>query len=243
MNEKLTFADVIDLLAKKAKISKKDAESFLRELFAIIYDNILENEIVKVKDFGSFKPTLISSRESVDVNTGLKIQIPAHYRLTFTPDKTLKDLVNKPFASFESILLDDTADVTPSFATETVASSTDEEEEDIPVITLTADEPKLPEPESAEPETNNKPQDKSPVRQTETGYTQTVSPIISPNYNYSYVSQDKDGERKTTISVPITEIISASQPQITSSAIEKEIVVENSPTEEIQHSINRNSSD
>lgn len=125
MNDKLTFQDIVDLLAKKAKISKKDSDSFLRELFAIIYDNIIENEAVKVKDFGVFKPTLINSRESVNVNTGQKFYIPAHYRLTFTPDKTLKELVNKPFALFESVLLEGDLDLnevvfeqTDSFADE-----------------------------------------------------------------------------------------------------------------------------
>ncbi|MDH6354919.1 nucleoid DNA-binding protein/nucleoid-associated protein YgaU [Dysgonomonas sp. PH5-45] len=116
MNEKLTLQDITALLAKQAKISKKDAESFLKELFALISENILDNESVSIKDFGTFKPTLINSRESVNVNTGEKIRIPAHIRLTFSPDKALKELVNKPFSAFETTLLYDGNDVLPNNA-------------------------------------------------------------------------------------------------------------------------------
>lgn len=120
MNEKLTLQDLVDLLAQKAKISKKEADAFFKELFAIITENVYENEPVKIKDFGVFKLTPVSSRESVNVNTGEKIEIPAHYRLSFQADKTLKELVNKPFASFETILLDGEDGVTPPPATEVV---------------------------------------------------------------------------------------------------------------------------
>lgn len=107
MNEKLVLQDLVDALSKKSNITKKDADLFFRELFQLILERIFEDDIVKIKDFGTFKLTAISSRESVDVNTGEKIEIPAHQRLTFLPDKMLKNLVNKPFSQFETILLDD----------------------------------------------------------------------------------------------------------------------------------------
>lgn len=110
MNEKLTLQDLVDLLVQQKEITKKDAELFLKELFTVLSDTIYNNESVKVKDLGTFKLTTVSRRESVDVNTGEKIEIPAHYRLSFQADKALKDLVNKPFASFESILLEDDED-------------------------------------------------------------------------------------------------------------------------------------
>lgn len=107
MNEKLTLQDLVDQLALKKGMTKKDAELFLKEFFSVLTDTLCTNESVKIKEFGSFKLTTVSRRESVDVNTGEKIEIPAHYRLSFQPDKELKELVNKPFASFESILLED----------------------------------------------------------------------------------------------------------------------------------------
>lgn len=106
MNEKLTLQDLVDLLAQKKGITKKDAELFLKEFFSVLSDTLCDNEAVKVKDLGTFKLTTVSRRESVDVNSGEKIEIPAHYRLSFQPDKELRELVNKPFASFESIPLE-----------------------------------------------------------------------------------------------------------------------------------------
>ena len=107
MNEKLTLQDIVVLLAKKADITQKDADKFYRELVQLILECIYKNETVKIKDFGTFKLVSISERESVDVNTGEKIVIPPHYKMSFTPDRSLKDLVNKPFAHFESVVLDD----------------------------------------------------------------------------------------------------------------------------------------
>lgn len=107
MNERLTLQDLIDLLAEKQGRTKKDAESFLRELFAVITENIENNESVKIKDFGTFKLVKVNARKSVDVNTGESIEIPSHYKLSFIPDKSLKEAVNRPFAHFESVLLED----------------------------------------------------------------------------------------------------------------------------------------
>lgn len=107
MNEKLSLQDLVDLLSKKAKITKKDADSFFREFFQLILERIFDNDFVKIKDFGTFKLISVSSRESVNVNTGEKIEIPSHYKLSFIPDKVLKNLVNKPFSQFETILLED----------------------------------------------------------------------------------------------------------------------------------------
>lgn len=107
MSERLTLQDLIDLLAKKQEITKKDAETFLRELFTIIAETIETNDAVKVKDFGTFKLVKVNARKSVDVNTGEAIEIAAHYKLSFTPDKSLRETINRPFAHFESVLLED----------------------------------------------------------------------------------------------------------------------------------------
>lgn len=107
MNDKLLLQDLVVLLAKKSGITQKDADKFFRELFQLILERIYENDIVKIKDLGTFKLVEISSRESVDVNTGEKIEIPAHFKMTFTPDRSLKELVNEPFAHFESVVLED----------------------------------------------------------------------------------------------------------------------------------------
>lgn len=107
MNERLTLQDLVDLLAEKQGGTKKDSEAFLRELFAVITENIENNESVKIKDFGVFKLVKVNARRSVDVNTGESIEIPSHYKLSFIPDKSLKEAVNRPFAHFESVILED----------------------------------------------------------------------------------------------------------------------------------------
>lgn len=107
MNERLTLQDLIDSLSQKQGMTKKDAETFLRELIAVISENIEALDPVKIKDFGTFKPVKVNARKSVDVNTGETIEIPAHYKLSFTPDKSLKEAVNHPFSHFESVVIEE----------------------------------------------------------------------------------------------------------------------------------------
>lgn len=129
MNERLSLQDLIDLLAKNQEITKKDAESFLRELIAVISENIENNEPVKIKDFGVFKLVMVNARRSVDVNTGEAIEIAAHYKLSFTPDKLLKDAINRPFAHFESVILEEGV----SFENVEKEDASEEETEDVAV--------------------------------------------------------------------------------------------------------------
>lgn len=144
MNERLSLQDLIDILAKKQDITKKDAEAFLRELVAVISDTIEGNESVKIKDFGVFKLVKVSARKSVDVNTGEAIEIPPHYKLSFTPDRVLKEAINRPFSHFESVVLEEgltfenieEEKIEEPEATETVAPVVEEpsKEEDKPII-------------------------------------------------------------------------------------------------------------
>lgn len=107
MSERLTLQDLVDLLAEKQGITKKDSEAFIRELVDLTSETVAAKDFVRIKDFGTFKLTAVKARKSVDVNTGEDIEIKAHYKLSFTPDKVLREGVNKPFAHFESILLEE----------------------------------------------------------------------------------------------------------------------------------------
>ncbi len=107
MENKITLSDLIDLLATRADISNNESDAFLKTFFEIITETLAKDEVVKIKDFGTFKLTPIQARESVDVNTSEKIEIPAHNRLSFSPATALKELVNKPFSHFETILLNE----------------------------------------------------------------------------------------------------------------------------------------
>lgn len=137
MNERLSLQDLIDLLAKKQGIAKKEAETFLRELIAVISESIESYDPVRIKDFGVFKLVKVNARKSVDVNTGEAIEIPAHYKLSFNPDKSLKEVINRPFAHFESVILED------GVSFENVESETEEdiaEEEDDSTDTISIEE-------------------------------------------------------------------------------------------------------
>ena len=107
MNEKITLQDLINLFGEKQGMSKKDAELFVRTLFDLIEEALATEKYVKVKGFGTFKLTEVDSRESVNVNTGERIEIQGHTKVSFTPDTTMKDLINKPFAHFETVILND----------------------------------------------------------------------------------------------------------------------------------------
>lgn len=107
MNERLNISDLAALLAEYTAKDKKLTELFLKELLAVISEALLDERIVKVKGLGTFKVIQVEERESIHVNTGERFVIPAHSKLTFIPDKELKEQVNKPFASFETTELND----------------------------------------------------------------------------------------------------------------------------------------
>ena len=107
MENRITLANLADLLAKRANVPCSESEAFLKSLFELIPETLSGDETVKIKDFGTFKLVPVQARESVDVNSGEKMEIPAHNRLSFFPATALKELVNKPFSHFESVLLNE----------------------------------------------------------------------------------------------------------------------------------------
>ncbi|MCC8146802.1 MAG: HU family DNA-binding protein [Bacteroidales bacterium] len=109
MSEKLNMQELISLLAEKSGINKKDAEIFLREYFNQITEALLEDKIAKVKKIGTFKLSLVLDRESVDVNNGTRVLIPAHNKVSYTPDSQLAKKINEPFALFEPVEVEENA--------------------------------------------------------------------------------------------------------------------------------------
>lgn len=109
MNEKKTIQDIIESLAENQGMNKKEAELFVKGMFNLIEEALTTEKYVKVKGLGTFKLTEVDSRESVNVNTGERIEIQGHTKISFTPDSTLKELINKPFSHFETVILDEEA--------------------------------------------------------------------------------------------------------------------------------------
>lgn len=107
MNEKITLQDLVDLLSEKNDMTKKSADAFFRGMFELIEEALTNEKYVKIKGLGTFKLTEVDSRESMNVNTGERIEIQGHTKVSFTPDTTMKELINKPFSHFETVILND----------------------------------------------------------------------------------------------------------------------------------------
>lgn len=105
MNNKVTLQDLADQLSNISGQSKKLSEAFLRALTEIIEDSLEKDGIAKVKGIGTFKIITIEERKSVSVTDGSAVVIPAHKKITFTPEKELKEAVNKPYEHLETYIL------------------------------------------------------------------------------------------------------------------------------------------
>ena len=104
---KLTINDIAAVLVDKNGLDRREANQFVTELFAVIMERLNAGEQVKVRGLGTFRIIDVEPRESVSVRTGERVTISGHSKLTFTPDATMKELVNKPFSQFETVVLND----------------------------------------------------------------------------------------------------------------------------------------
>ena len=104
---RLTIQEIAKVLVAKNGLEPSQANRFATELFAIIQERLEKNDLVKVKGLGTFKVITVDARESVSVRTGGRVMIEEHSKITFTPDETMKELVNKPFSQFETVVLND----------------------------------------------------------------------------------------------------------------------------------------
>ena len=104
---KISIQDLSSVLVEKRGLSKKDASNFITEMFDIVQQELEKDKIFKIKGLGTFKIIDVDDRESVNVNTGERVLIEGHGKITFTPDSLMKELVNKPFSQFETVVLND----------------------------------------------------------------------------------------------------------------------------------------
>ena len=107
MNEKISFPDLVGLLSSKMNITKKEAETFLKEFFTVSTEIITSGEELRINGLGLFKPIWVEARGSINIQTGEPVEIPGHYKLSFIPDKVLREAVNAPFSSFSVEVLND----------------------------------------------------------------------------------------------------------------------------------------
>lgn len=130
MNNRFTLQDMAGLLATQTGRTKKDSEEFLRTLINVISEGVFDDRLVKVKGLGTFKIIEVEDRESINVNTGKRFVIPGHYKFNFSPDKDLKELVNKPFSFFDTTEINNEEKLQQLVATTEENIETGEEEEE-----------------------------------------------------------------------------------------------------------------
>lgn len=107
---KVMLQDLASVLVERWHLGKKEASMFVNDMFFVIQKSLDEDKIVKVKGLGTFKIIDVDDRESVDVNSGERVLIEGHGKITFTPDALMKELVNKPFSQFETVVLNEGVD-------------------------------------------------------------------------------------------------------------------------------------
>jgi nucleoid DNA-binding protein len=173
MTERIPIQELAAVLVAKGGLKKKDAERFAMTVFDIVKDGLAADRLVKIKGLGTFKLIDIDSRESVNVNTGERVLIEGHEKVTFTPDTAMKDLVNKPFSQFETVVLNegvDFSEMTPEEEDDDEQMLPQEEPENevqepepvaVPVVVPEPEPEQEPEPEpeqEPEPEPEQEPE-------------------------------------------------------------------------------------
>lgn len=167
--------DLAKYLSKKHKIQQKEAERFLTALVDVLNEGLHYEKLVKVKGLGTFKVIEVKNRESVDVNTGERILIEGRPKITFTPDAVMKDLVNKPFAQFETVVLNE--GVTFDNLSEEPEVELTEEPEPQPEIEQLMEEKPAPEPKVEEEQPQIVEEQPEEIIVPEETVTETVVPL------------------------------------------------------------------
>ena len=104
---KINIADLASVLTHKFNLEQREAVYFTEALLETIHFGLEKDKVLKIKGLGTFKIVGVSARESVNVNTGERVLIEGHEKISFTPDSAMKELVNRPFAQFETVALND----------------------------------------------------------------------------------------------------------------------------------------
>lgn len=108
---KISVAELAKAVSTKYGITQDTAENFVTEFFNVIDNGLRTDKTVKVRGFGTFKVVDVRERESVNVNTGERVTIEGHGKINFIPDPIMRDLVNKPFAKFDTVILNEGVDI------------------------------------------------------------------------------------------------------------------------------------
>ena len=214
MNEKITLQDLINLFSEKQGMNKKDAEVFVRTMFELIEEALATEKYVKIKGLGTFKLTEVDSRESVNVNTGERIEIQGHTKISFTPDVTMKELINKPFSHFETVVLNEGVELedTPVETSEEIV------QEEVISETIIAEEPAIVEEPQPEPIVETPSEEETIVEE------QTIEEPIS----------EETIEKETIVDEPTIEESTVEEPVAEEPITEEQAIIEVQTSEETE---------
>ena len=228
MNEKITLQDLINLFSEKQGMNKKDAEVFVRTMFELIEEALATEKYVKIKGFGTFKLTEVDSRESVNVNTGERIEIQGHTKISFTPDATMKELINKPFSHFETVILNEGVELedTPVETSEEIVQeeiisetilteelATMEEQQPEPLVETPIEEGTIVEEPTVEEQTIEEPISEEPIEEE----TIVEEPIVEES-----TIEEPVAEEPITEEPVITEVQTPEEEQTEEPVVEKQ---------------------
>ena len=107
MDAKVLIPDLANAVAQRKRIPANEAEAFIKQFLNLVNERIVSDRLLKVKGLGTFKIIDVQERESINVNNGERIVIPGHMKVAFTPDALLKNQVNRPFAAFQTVMLNE----------------------------------------------------------------------------------------------------------------------------------------
>lgn len=237
MENKILLQDLAQGVSTRTSIQKKDADNFVRNVFDIIIQYLQEEKIVKIKGLGTFKVVEVSGRDSVNVNTGERIHISGHSKITFTPDASLRDQINRPFADFETIIINEGIDLAEM---ERVPETevTDEEQDETTTID-TAEQPmqasvqpvELPAVADEQPAVEAK---ETVVGQPTEESSETVDGPIeeeNPEATVALIAFSKASEEQPVDEIPAEEVVSPGVDTTDSSEEETSDITEENTTD------------
>ena len=170
---KVSITELASKLMEKHGLKRTEAELFIRQFVGVINDGLKNDKSVKVKGLGTFKVQAVSARKSVDVNTGEAIVIEGRDKISFTAEAVMRDLVNAPFAQFETVIVNDGVD----FSEIDAKHEADNTEAKEPTPTVEPTPAAEPEPTVVEPEPTVEP---APVVEPEPAVVEPEPAVVEP---------------------------------------------------------------
>ena len=214
-----TIKDIAKILVNRHHLKSNDAETFLLQMVEVINEGLLQDRQVKIKGFGTFKLQTVKERSSVNISTGERVTISEHDKITFTPDNVMRDLINKPFAQFETITID----------SDTVVSELEQMNKKDEELEIMEDETTV---DTSEPEDINE----EPVSElTENAVTST---LYTADNNANDAADDIVSAAEDAVEEIAKEVVEVSTEDIQETSteeVEKENFIETEETIETEH--------